>query len=342
MNIKKLQDIDCTNKKVLVRVDYNVDLQSLANQTESFRLSITKATVEHILNFPGATVTLLTHFGRPEGVPDSRYSVKPLVPILENLFGKKVSFTTDALGQDDLSAARIALRENVRFYPEEEAGDKLFAEKLAFGFDLYVNEAFSVSHRNHASISTITRFLPSVAGLHLQEEIAALTAALEHPARPAIAILGGAKIETKLPLIHIFEKKYDAVLLGGRIANEAIDQNITLAPHVHLPTDFRSHDRLDIGDRTVLEYTNLIAAAGSIVWNGPLGKFEEPPFDTGTTKIVDALAKSNAVVIAGGGESLAAIQKEGVFDELNLVSSGGGAMLAFLAGKKMPGIEYLV
>lgn len=339
--MKSLHKIDCTNKHVLVRVDFNIDIHALTNQVESFRLTLTKDTVAYILGFPGARVTLITHLGRPGGKKDMQFSTKPLQKVLENIFGETVSFTPDCLESDDFTESRIALRENIRFYPEEEANESMFAEKLSADFDVYVNEAFSVSHRAHASIVAITHFLPSFAGLHLQKELIELTKVLLEPARPAVAILGGAKIKTKLPLIHVFEKHYDFVLLGGIIANEALDKKIVFQENVLLPMDFRNEERLDIGDATIKKYENTIAQAKTILWNGPLGKFEEQPYDTGTSAIVNAITKADAYTIAGGGESLTAIQKAGAFDKFDIISSGGGAMLSYLSEEKLPGLEAL-
>lgn len=344
-----LKATDCTNKKVLVRFDGNISLEHASEPSENFRLQLLKESVDAILRFPGASVTLLTHFGRPEGKVDPQFSTRGLTAPLTAVLKRPVRFLGDALQKPVFQAGSVTLLENVRFYKEEEVNDPVFAKKLAAGFDLYVNEAFSVCHRAHASVAAITKFLPSVAGVHLAKEVKDLTEALEHPGRPALAILGGAKIETKLPLIHVFEKKYDTVLLGGRIANEAVDQNITLKENVLLPVDYRnendsesgSSSRLDIGDATVRLFTEHIQNAGTIVWNGPLGKFEEAPYDTGTMAIAKALADSDAHVIAGGGESLLALQQAGVFDAIDVVSSGGGAMLAFLAGEPMPGLSAL-
>ncbi len=341
MDLRRLQNIDCTQKKVLMRVDFNVDLSALEEPSESFRLTAVQESVKYVLGHPGATLTLITHFGRPEGKRDERYSVAPLVPIAEKLFQEKILFTSDCLGKDDFSKSRVVLRENLRFYPEEEAGSSEFAEKLAVGFDLYVNEAFSVCHRNHASVVAITECLPSVAGIHLQREVGELEAALRNPAHPAVAILGGAKIETKLPLIHIFQKSYDSVLLGGMIANEAIDKQMSLGENVFLPTDFRGSERFDIGDQTIEKFKGVIHEAKTIVWNGPLGKFEESPFDRGTKAIVQALADSKAHTIVGGGESLTALQQANVFSAMDVVSTGGGAMLALLAGEPMPALTAL-
>lgn len=324
-----------------MRVDFNVDIQAVNNPTETLRLQAAKKSIEYILKHSGATLTLITHFGRPVGKSEAEYSVKVLVPVLEEMLGQSISFTQDCLASDDFSSTNLALRENLRFYSEEEANDAGFAEKLSRGFDMYVNEAFSVCHRRHASVVAITQFFPSVAGLHLQKEITTLEQALKNPERPAIAILAGAKIETKLPLIKVFEKEYDRVLLGGMIANEARDQQIPLEKNSMLPVDFRGDERFDIGDKTVALYTDVIKEAKTIIWNGTLGMFEKPPYDTGTNKIIDAFRQSSAYIIAGGGDSLTAIQKANAFDRFDLVSTGGGAMLDFLAGEVMPGIEAL-
>lgn len=341
MNLPALQQIDCTNKRVLIRVDFNVDAEALDNPIKSLRLTVVKESIDYILSHTGATVTLITHFGRPDGKRDEKYSIRPLIAGLEKIFERSISYTKDCLAADDFQTTNIALRENLRFYAEEEANDEAFAEKLASGFDLYVNEAFSVCHRKHASVVAVTKFLPSVAGIHLQKEIHELEQALRNPARPAVAILGGAKIETKLPLIKVLENLYDFVLVGGVIANEAIDQNIPLAENVLLPIDFRGEGRLDIGDETIKKFTEILDTAKTILWNGPLGKFEEPPYDTGTHKITEVLARSSAYVIAGGGESLSAIQKAGAITSIDVLSTGGGAMLDFLAGETLPGLEAL-
>lgn len=336
-----LQSIDCTNKRVLVRVDLNVKETDTDSLAENLRLTNIRESVDYILNFLGSSVTLITHLGRPEGKVDLQYSTRFLQSVLQNILHQEVSFTDDCLGSDDFTKTRIALRENLRFYSEEKANDAEFAQKLSTDFDLYVNEAFSVSHRNHASVVAITEYVTSCAGISLQREIEQLTAALKDPARPAIALLGGAKIETKLPLIRVFEELYDTVLLGGIIANEARDQKISLQSNVLLPIDFRGDSRLDIGDKTVEQYTEIILGAKTILWNGPFGKFEEPPYDTGTIALVEAMKCSQAHIIAGGGESLSVIHENDANEYFDVLSSGGGAMLAYLAGEKLPGIVAL-
>jgi phosphoglycerate kinase len=241
----------------------------------------------------------------------------------------------------NLAPGSLLLLENVRFYPEEEANDEAFARNLAKPFDVYVNDAFGVDHRNHASLTTITKFLPSFAGLRVLEEVKHLDKVLEAPEHPALAIIGGAKIETKLPLIRTFEEKYDCILVGGRIANEAIDQKIVFSDKVLLPQDFDSPLRLDIGPSTIAYFIQIIKTAKTIVWNGPMGKFEEKPYDIGTDAILHAILESDAYVVIGGGESLAVLEQAGVMNKIGFVSSGGGAMLEYLGGKNLPGLEVL-
>lgn len=340
--MKALRNIDCTGKHVLIRADFNVESHNFDDPNEIFRLTLTKETIDYILSFPNSRITLITHYGRPEGKQNKKFSTRFLVEPLERIYDQKISFTRSCIGSDSFEENRIALRENLRFFLEEEANDSSFAQKIASGCDLYVNEAFSVCHRSHASVVAITKFLPSVAGFHLEKEIRALSEAINHPDKPAVAVLGGAKIETKLPLIEHLALQYDAVLLGGKIANEAIDRKLKLSPHVYLPIDFRDENRFDIGEKTVENYAEIIQGAKTILWNGPLGKFEEPPYDTGTFTLLKIMSEVDAYFIAGGGESLAAIQKAHVNQNIDVISSGGGAMLDFLSGKKLPGLLPLM
>jgi len=347
MLLRNIKQADFENKKVLARMDFNVELNDVGQVQEHFKLEVLKKTLDYILGFPGAKVAMLTHFGRPNGKHDPNYSVVKLVPALEKVLERKIVFVSDCIGKSvedalaDLSEGSLLLLENVRFYPEEETNDEKFAKTLAKPFDIYVNEAFGVDHRNHASLVAITKFLPSYPGLHVLEEVEKLNQVLLSPKHPAIAIIGGAKIETKLPLIRMFEDRYDCVLVGGKIANEAIDQKITFSEKVLLPQDFDSPLRLDIGPNTIAYYIQIIRMAKTIVWNGPMGKFEEKPYDMGTDAILHAILESQAFVVIGGGESLAVLEKAGVMDKIGFISSGGGAMLEYLSGKKLPGLEAL-
>ncbi|HCO99663.1 MAG TPA: hypothetical protein DIT56_03590, partial [Candidatus Moranbacteria bacterium] len=230
--------------------------------------------------------------------------------------------------------------ENVRFYEGEEKNDVEFSKKLAENFDVYINDAFSVCHRNQASVTGITAHIESYAGLRLQEEIKNLNRVIHEPESPATAIIGGAKIETKLPLINNFEKAYSHILVGGKIANEAIDQNLAFSPKVILPFDF-AKDRFDIGPKTIRRFKEIIAQSKVIVWNGPMGKFEEQPYDIGTREILDAIVESDAFTLIGGGESVQVLEENNLMNKISFVSTGGGAMLEYLSGNQMPGIEAL-
>ncbi len=345
--LKNIEQEDFTGKKVLMRVDFNIELNDTVNIQEHFRLDIVKKSVDRVTGFDNAKVALLTHFGRPQGKPDPHYSLAQLVPAVERALGKKVVFVGDCIGDKVETAltalvpGEVLLLENVRFYQEEETNDEAFAQQLARPFDAYVNEAFSVCHRAHASVEAITHFLPSFGGFRLLKEVTELDQIRFSPEHPAIAIIGGAKIETKLPLIQSLEKNYDCILVGGKVANEAIDQKIAFSQKVLLPQDFDSDQRLDIGPSTVAYYTKIIKTAKTIIWNGPMGKFEEKPYDIGTKAILHALLESAAYIVIGGGESLAVLENAGVLDKVSFVSSGGGAMLEYLSGKKLPGLSAL-
>ena len=350
MEIKKIQNADLKDKKVLLRVDFNVSLEN-GDVKEKFKIEACKESLDHLMS-QNAKVALLTYFGRPGGKKNPEYSLDQIKDDVENVLGCKIKFVPDCIGEDvkktmdELSEGEVALLENVRFYAEEgdvEKGtdyDPEFAKKLADGFDIFINEAFSQSHRDQASITGIENILPSFAGFWLQKEIENLEKIKNNPQHPAVAIIGGAKIETKLPLINSFEKIYDHILVGGKIANEAIDQKINFGEKVFLPVDF-SGDRLDIGKETIEKFKEIIESAKTIVWNGPMGKFEEQEYAIGTKEILDAVMKSGAFTLMGGGESVELLEKENAMDKISFVSTGGGAMLEFLSGNKMPGIDKL-
>ncbi|HEX7586359.1 MAG TPA: phosphoglycerate kinase, partial [Patescibacteria group bacterium] len=222
----------------------------------------------------------------------------------------------------------------------EEKNDSEFAAALSENFDVFVNDAFSVCHRDQASVTGVAKILPSYAGLWLKKEIENLDKIKKNPAKPAVAIIGGAKIETKLPLIKKFEETYDHILVGGKIANEAMDQKIQFSSKVILPLDL-AEDRLDIGPKTIEKFKEIISLAKTIVWNGPMGKFEEKPYNIGTEEILETVIKSGAFTLMGGGESAQILEENNAMDKISFVSTGGGAMLEYLSGNKLPGIEVL-
>lgn len=348
MQLKSIATVDLAGKNVLIRVDFNVELNDVAHVQEGFKLEVARKTVDHVVSAGARSIALLTHFGRPDGAADPRYSTERLAKEAMRVLGRPVRFIPAIRGDivataiSSLANGEILLLENVRFDPGETANDPDFSKDLAAPFDVYINEAFGVSHRAHASVVGVTAHLPSFAGFHLMEETERLDAVRFNPERPAIAIIGGAKIETKLPLIRALETSYDCVLVGGKIANEAIDQKIQFSDKVLLPQDFDSPARLDIGKTTASYYAAIVKKAKTVIWNGPMGKFEEKPYDFGTNIILNAILESEAYVIIGGGESLAVLERANVFHRIGFVSSGGGAMLEYMAGNDLPGLQPLI
>lgn len=343
--MKYLKDIDFKHKRVLIRVDYNVPLEG-GMVKDDFRIRASLPTIEHILKQPRSKIVLISHLGRPKGKPNPQFSLEPLALVLKNLLKREVIFIKDVASEEgditvrNLREGEVALAENIRFYPEEEENDENFAVKLCHHFGVYVNDAFSASHRSHASVAQIPRFKPSCAGFLMEKEVKELSKALKPTKRPAIAILGGAKIETKLPVIENLAGIYDAVLVGGKIAMETKEKNMKFPQNVVLPEDF-SEGNFDIGPETIEKYKQAISAASFIVWNGPMGKFEEEAYHKGTDAVFEAVSQADAYKIAGGGETLEYIASQGGRDRFDFISSGGGAMLEFLSGKKLPGIKAL-
>ncbi len=344
--MKIIQNANLENKKILIRADFNVGIVDGEIQ-EKFKLRACKQTVDYILSQGGVKIALCSHLGRPDGKIDSKLSLLQIKDALSEILEKKIVFVDNCIGGsvasalNNLTENEILLLENVRFNEGEENNSEDFSEKLAANFDLFVNEAFSVCHRNQSSVTGVTNFLPSFAGIWLQEEIINLDKVLKNPKHPAVAIIGGAKIETKLPLIKKFEEIYDTVLVGGKIANEAIDQKLSFSEKVILPIDFSDYEKRDIGIETINKFKEIISSAETIVWNGPLGKFEEKPFDKSTREILNIVADSNAYSLIGGGESVQVIEENNMMEKISFISTGGGAMLEYLSGNLMPGIDSL-
>lgn len=350
MNLKKIQEVDFSGKKVLMRVDFNVTVTD-GDIEEKFKVEATRKSVEYIRGVQGARLALVSHLGRPDPqLPpkkrDASLSLEQLVDDIQFILGVRPKFVSSCVGREVQKALRAArqgdvlLLENARFEVGEMEGAATFAKNLATPFDVFINNAFSVCHRDQASVTTIAGVLPSAAGFHLQQELKELTEVRENPSHPAVALIGGAKIQTKLPLIRRFEEIYDTVLVGGKIANEAQAARMKFSKKVILPTDFRG-GHLDIGPKTVEYFKRYIEDAKTIVWNGPMGKFEEKEFAKGTEDIARAIASSSAYSLVGGGESTQALAQLGLLNDISFVSTGGGAMLAFLSGENMPGLEAL-
>jgi phosphoglycerate kinase len=390
-----LDDINVHGKRVLVRADLNVPVKD-GVVTDATRIERLAPTIEALIA-KGAAVVVMSHFGRPKGGPDPKLSLRPvLAPLRRALGGRDIAFAEDCIGEKAervvgaLRPGQVALLENLRFHPGEEANSPDFARALAALGDAYVDDAFSAAHRAHASIAAIAQMLPAAAGKSMEAELDALSAALEHPARPVVALVGGAKVSTKLDLLRFVMGKVDVLAIGGAMANtvlyaqgiavgrslcerdmaDSARELMALAAgrncRVILPEDAVvaaglasgvtsrtvaidavADDMmiLDIGPRTVAAIDAALEAARTLVWNGPLGAFETPPFGEGTAAVankVAALTRDGRLrSVAGGGDTVAALAAAGVIDDLSYVSTAGGAFLEWLEGRELPGVAAL-
>ncbi len=307
------------NTKVFVAADLDVPLKD-GSILDTYRLDCMAETLEYLVQ-KGASVLLAGHIKQPHGVPNPDLSTKHL----SSYFAQKYP------------GANIRLLENLRFDLREEENDPVFAQELASLADIYVNEIFDTSHRLHTSIVGVPKLLPSYAGFHLQKTVDTLKKVLENPNRPLVVIIGGAKLESKKPAVTAFLKLADYVLLGGKIGLDWTDSRPT---NLQLPIDY-AQDNKDIGPQTIAKFTQIIKTARTVVWAGPLGAYEDPSFLQGTQKIAEALAVSSAFSIVGGGDTVAALKMVNQLQHINFVSTGGSAMLQFLATGTLPGLEAL-
>jgi phosphoglycerate kinase len=390
---RTLDQADIRGKRVLVRVDLNVPVEN-GKITDATRIERVAPTIREIAD-KGGKVILLSHFGRPKR-PDPTQSLKLVVPTLADVLKRPVAFAGDCVGERAAGAVNamkpgdILCLENTRFHPGEERNDPAFVAQLAELGDLFVNDAFSVSHRAHASVEGIGRRLPSYAGRTIQDELEALTKVLHSPMRPLAAIVGGAKISTKLDLLGNLLAKADILIIGGGMANtflaargqsvgkslcerdllptarEILDKAVGKGREIVLPVDavvaktFAANAPsrvvavnavgeddmiLDIGPHSIEHVCSVLARVKTLVWNGPFGAFELEPFDIGTVEIAEAAAELTAagkiITVAGGGDTVAALNAAGAADRFTYVSTAGGAFLEWLEGKTLPGVEVL-
>jgi phosphoglycerate kinase len=391
---RTLDKADVKDRRVLVRLDLNVPIQN-GVVTDSSRIERAMPTIRELIG-KNARVILLSHFDRPKGKVVPSMSLRQVVPALEKVLGKPVAFAADTVGPDAkkviaaMKPGDVALLENTRFHKEEEDNDGVFAAEVAKLGDIYVNDAFSAAHRAHATTEGIAHRTSSYAGRAMQAELDALGKALLTPSRPLVAVIGGAKISTKLDLLGNLSSKVDRLIIGGGMANtflaaqgvgvgkslcerdlldtarKILDGAKKTSCEIILPDDavvakeFKAGapsmtlaiDRvpddamiLDIGSATIAEISRALADAKTVVWNGPLGAFELPPFDTGTVTVarqVAMLTKAGKLTsVAGGGDTLAALNAAGVSDDFTYVSTAGGAFLEWLEGKELPGVKAL-
>lgn len=383
MAVPLVEQLEVAGKRVLVRVDFNVPLTKEGAISDDSRIKASLPTIQYLIN-QGAKVILLSHLGRPDGQKKLQYTLKPCAERLSQLLKQPVHFASDCLGDaaekssKALQNGEVLLLENVRFYPEEEAGDIVFAEKIAKLGDLYINDAFGTAHRAHATTATIAAFFPGkkAAGFLLQKEIEFLGHTLLEPRRPFYALVGGSKVSSKLGILQALVKKADIVFVGGAMAytflkaqgisvgNSLVEETLEkealalltsgkiFLPKDHLVTDNKvirvvegaipqDFQGVDIGPQTIKEWSRYLPAAQTIFWNGPLGIFEDPRFATGTNEIAKALTQSVAITIVGGGDSVSAVENQGLADKITHLSTGGGASLEYIEKGSLPGIKCL-
>lgn len=336
-------------KKVLVRIDVNEPVNAEGYPQDTFRIKKALPTIQY-LQQKEAKIILIAHLGNPQESGIEGLSLKSIAQVLGELGTFPVTFITTPIRElniehiSNIQDGEIGFLENIRFDAGEEQNDKEFALLLGQLGDLYINDAFSVSHREHASVSAITEYLPSFVGLQLAQEIEVLNRILMSPNKPAIAIIGGAKISTKLPVIEVLEEIFDHILVGGKIANEYIDEyGKAQSDKIILPIDFIGAERYDIGPKTRELFGEYINKAATIVWNGPLGWFEKKPYDEGTKYIAEAIARNeSSYSVLGGGETVDEIYNLHQESKIDFISTGGGAMLEYIAKKgQLPGIQSL-
>ena len=391
MGIKYIDELDIKNKRVFIRVDFNVPLKD-GKITDDTRVRAALPTINYAVK-QGAEVILASHLGRPQGGPDAKLSLKPVAAHLGSLLKQEVKCAPDCIGEEvgkmvgGLKPGEVILLENLRFHPEEEKNDPEFSRKLAGLAEVYINDAFGTAHRAHSSTEGMAHFVKVIGGgFLLRDELKNLEGLLKNPEKPFVVILGGAKVSDKMGVIDNLSGKADVILVGGGMAytflksrkieigaskveeNMVYDGMMMLGragiknTRILLPVDHVVADKfeegtlpqveaknaipagkmgLDIGPATIELFKKEIAAAKTIFWNGPQGVFEWAGFDKGTIEIARAIAESRAVKVAGGGDTIAAIEKAKVADKFTHISTGGGASLELLEGKKLPGVEVL-
>jgi len=383
--MKFLRDFSFENKRTLVRADFNISLKD-GQIVSDFRIGAVLPTIKHLIQ-EKAKVILLSHFGRPKD-SEEQYSLEVVSQRLSKLLGQEVGFLNDCIGSEiekkvkDLKPGQVTLLENLRYYDQEKENDPEFAKKLAQLGEIYVNDAFGVIHRAHASIVGLPEYLPSCAGMLLEKEIKNLSKVLDKPEHPLTVIIGGIKISTKIEVIKEFLEKVDHLILAGALANTIISaKGIAIGKSIveekmveevkrlnltntklHIPVDVvvsndpsgKSSSRiaptgniekeemiLDSGPDTNYLFENIISQSKMIVWNGPMGLFEVEEFASGSRAIAEAIARSKGFSLVGGGETITLLEQLNLLDKIDHVSTGGGAMLKFLAREKLSGIEAL-
>jgi len=349
INLPDLKPGLIRNKRVLLRADLDIPFEK-GKIIDDTRLKESLETLKFLLANNAETVFIIGHLGRPKG-KDKKFSLRPIAEWYARQF-RVSNIKPQILNLKNFAgfeiSERLFLLENIRFYKEEEENDFNFAKKLASLADIYVNDAFAVSHRKHASVVGVAKILPHFAGLRLRKEIEVLSQVLENPQRPLVVIIGGAKIETKLPLVEKMHELADYLLVGGKIAEETnvlsnIQHEKTKDRNSILLVADLNEDEIDTTQKSVENFLQFVRIAKTIIWNGPIGKIYNSKRDKegASAKLARAIAKSTAYKIVGGGDTLGLLKELNLLDKFSFVSTGGGAMLEFLSGEKLPGVEIL-
>ena len=394
--MRTIDQLNFSGKKAIIRVDFNVPLDKEFRITDDSRMRAAVPTIKKILSDGGSAI-LMSHLGRPKEGPEDKFSLRHLQSHLADLLGVKVLFADDCIGESaqtlsaELKPGEVLLLENLRFYKEETKGDEAFSKKLASLADVYVNDAFGTAHRAHASTTIIAKFFPEnkVFGYIMANELSSIDKVLKDVQRPYVAIIGGAKVSTKIEVINNLIEKVDDLIIGGgmmftfikakggKIGNSLVEEDYLQTARdimanaeakgvkIHIPVDAIIADAfsneanhkqvaandipdewlgLDIGEKSTATFKNTIENAKTVLWNGPMGVFEMSNYAIGTKGIVDALVeatKKGAFTLVGGGDSVAAINQLGMADQVSYVSTGGGALLEYMEGKVLPGVQAI-
>jgi phosphoglycerate kinase len=345
--MKTLKDFNFKNKRVLLRCDFNVPLDDQGNILDDFRIKKSIPTIEYLIE-KNARIILMSHLGRPAGKVVEKLRLTQVQTRLMEYLDVSLVKAPDCLGREiekwteQMQPGEILLLENLRFHKEEEKNDEKFSQELAKLGDIYINDAFSVCHRNHASVVGLPKYLPAGIGFLLAKEITALSRLSVNPKKPLIAIIGGAKVETKIKLIDKLSEVADFILIGGLVKKAIVGERIRLKhpQKVIGPIDETGSGK-DIGPKTIALFKEKISKARTIFFNGALGLVEKEEFARGTKEILKIVAQSKAFSVVGGGDMTGTVNKLGLIDEFDHVSTGGGAMLAFISGEKLPGLAAL-
>lgn len=390
--MKNIRDLDIKGKKLLIRVDFNVPLDEQLNITDDIRIRGVLPTLNYALD-ENAKVIICSHLGRPKGERQPQFSLAPAAKRLSRLLNKEVVLAPDCIGPETkaiveaMPPGSVVLLENLRFHAEEQQNDDGFASQLASLCDIYINDAFAVAHRAHASVVGVTQFVEQcAAGFLLQKEMDYFHRSVSNPMRPLVAIVGGAKVSSKLGALDNLMDRVDKMIIGGAMANtflksighdmgkskvedelldtarELLNKAKRLGVKLYLPVDCIVADRfearaeskrvtvqevpadwmvLDIGPATTVLFSEAMESAKTIIWNGPMGAFEMDAFSRGTMAMVQHVARSHALTIVGGGDTDVAVHKAGESSNISYISTGGGAFLMLMEGKKLPGVEAL-